>query len=392
MISVKEAIEKVHQHIESLDSSVSISTKKAGHRILAETIESPINMPPFRQSAMDGYAIHIHDDLCYRLIGEVKAGDDHHPVLTPGDAVRIFTGAPVPDTCNAVVIQEKVTVDNDHIVIQEHPLLNSNVRSMGEQVTVGEPALEKGTFLSPAAIGFLSSLGIDSVPVYNEPRIAVVITGNELIDPGTDLSYGKIFESNSSMLLSALKSMNYQQVSVHRAQDDFISTKILLKDVLLQNDLVLISGGISVGDYDFVGRALRELNVEQIFYKVNQKPGKPLFFGKTESSYVFALPGNPASALTCFYVYVYAALRKLSGNTDYQMPWMKASLRSDYVKKGSRAQFLKALVINGEAEILEGQSSAMLHTYALANALVYIGEERMSVSGGEWLDVIPLPI
>jgi molybdopterin molybdotransferase len=146
-----------------------------------------------------------------------------------------------------------------------------------------------------------------------------------------------------------------------------------------------------VGDYDYVGKALDELNVEQIFYKVSQKPGKPLYFGKTNSSYVFALPGNPASALTCFYIYVLDALRRLSGNTENQSLVTKAISCSEFEKKGTRVQFLKALIDNGQVEILEGQSSAMLHTFALANALVYVPGDKMSISKGEWVDVIPLP-
>jgi len=391
MIPVKEAINKVQFHVEPLESIVTKSTIEADKCVLAESILSPINMPPFRQSAMDGYAVHTHEYLSYKLIGEVKAGDDHQPQLNPGEAVRIFTGAPVPDTADAVVIQERVAVGDDQIKTDEPVQIGSNIRPLGEQVKKDELALEKGTFLTPAAIGFLSSIGIESIPVYSKPKIAIVITGNELIEPGTHLSYGKIYESNSAMLYSILKSMNYEHVSIHKVQDDYNTTKNTLKDIIHQHDIVLVSGGISVGDYDFVGKALNELNVEQVFYKVNQKPGKPLFFGKRNSSYVFALPGNPASALTCFYVYVITALRKLSGNTDHQLMVTKATSCSDFIKKGNRTQFLKALIKNGHVNILEGQSSAMLHTFALANALVYVPADKMAISKGELIDVIPLP-
>jgi molybdopterin molybdotransferase len=392
MISVEDALRLVHENVFPNLDTKGIEVRDAVGFVLSEDIFSPINMPPFRQSAMDGYAIHVHEDQSYQLIGEVKAGDDHQPVLKSGEAVRIFTGAPVPDTANSVVIQEKVNAEKDFINTEASVQLGSNIRPLGEQVKKGELALKKGTLLTPAAIGYLSSLGIEKVSVYNEPKIAIVITGSELIEPGVELSYGKIYESNSAMLYSILRSMNYTQVSIHKVQDDYNTTKKTLEDIIRQHDLVLVSGGISVGDYDFVGKALNELNVEQVFYKVNQKPGKPLFFGKKDSSYVFALPGNPASALTCFYVYVTTALRKLSGKTENQNLVAKASCRSEFKKKGNRAQFLKAMIKNSQVEILEGQSSAMLHTFALANALIYVPGEKMSISKGEWVDVIPLPI
>lgn len=392
MISVEDALELVYENVFPNSETKTIKVTEAVGLVVFEDIISPINMPPFRQSAMDGYAIYVHDELCYKQIGEVKAGDDHQPELKSGEAVRIFTGAPVPDTANTVVIQENVNVEKNLIYLKESVQLDSNIRPLGEQVKKGGAALEKGTFLTPAAIGYLSSLGIEKAMVYVKPKIAIVITGSELIEPGSKLNYGKIYESNSSMLYSILISMNYEQVSIYKVQDDFPTTKKILEEIILTNDIVLVSGGISVGDYDFVGKALNELNVEQVFYKVNQKPGKPLYFGKRDSSYVFALPGNPASALTCFYVYVVAALRKLSGNIDYQLPWAKASVCSNFEKKGNRAQFLKALIKNGNVEILEGQSSAMLHTFSLANVLVYVPEDNMSVSKGDWVDVIPLII
>ena len=196
MIPVKEAIKRVQSHIHPLESVVIKDTLDIWGCVLAETILSPINMPPFRQSAMDGYAIHKHDGLSYNLIGEVKAGDDHQPELKPGEAVRIFTGAPVPDTANSVVIQENVIVKNKQLFPDGSVQLNSHIRPLGEQVKKGEPALEKGTFLTPAAIGYLSSLGIEKAPVYVKPKIAIVITGSELIKPGSKLNYGKIYESN----------------------------------------------------------------------------------------------------------------------------------------------------------------------------------------------------
>jgi len=348
-------------------------------------------MPPFRQSAMDGYALNLQNSDTYSVIDEVKAGDSHQPILNNGEAVRIFTGAAVPNTANAVVMQEKVTVENGTLNLRKIVLSEENIRPMGEQIKKGSVALKVGTKLTPAAMGYLASLGITEVEVYKKPTIAIVVTGNELTEPGNPLEYGKIYESNSIMLASALASLNYTDVSIHKVEDDYVNTRNLLNTIINENDLVLITGGISVGDYDFVGKALQELAVEEVFYKVKQKPGKPLFFGKKETTRVFALPGNPAAALSCFYIYTYPALQKMSGIKNYHLAKTTAKSASSFIKKGDRAQFLKALITNDRVEILEGQSSAMLQTFALANAFVYVSEEQSNIAIGDNVQVIHLP-
>ncbi|NJX14186.1 gephyrin-like molybdotransferase Glp [Tamlana crocina] len=392
MISIEKAIQLVKQHVKPLLKTTHKPVEKAGGYELSQDIHSPINMPPFRQSAMDGYALNLHDSLEYRLIGEIKAGDGQQPVLKPGEAVRIFTGAAVPDTANAVMMQEKVGINGNSITIQ-HPIeKETNIRPLGEQVKQGALALKKGTKLTPAAIGYLSSLGIQDVSVFQKPSIALISTGNELVEPGTDLSHGKIYESNSKMLLSALYSLKFYDVSIDKVEDDYTKTLTKLKTIIEQNDLVLITGGISVGDYDYVGKALNELGVEEVFYKVKQKPGKPLFFGKKENTSIFALPGNPAAALTCFYVYVYIALQNLMGRDNNQLPYVEAKSLSAFQKKGDRPQFLKAIYNNGTVEILEGQSSAMQQTFALSNALVFATETTTQIDINDSVETILLPV
>ncbi|MDC1226685.1 molybdopterin molybdotransferase MoeA [Algibacter sp.] len=392
MISIKEAIASVKLNVNPLLKKTTKSVEKAGGYVLFEDIYSPINMPPFRQSAMDGYALNLHDNLSYKLIGEVKAGDGHQPVLKIGDAIRIFTGAPVPDTANAIMMQEKVKSDGNFITI-EHQISNEhNIRPFAEQVKAGDIALKKDTKLTPAAIGYLISLGITTVSVFKKPNIAIVTTGNELIEAGQKLSYGKIYESNSKMLLSALYSLKFYDVTLHNVEDHYSKTVEKLNAVINENDLVLITGGISVGDYDFVGKALKELEVEELFYKVKQKPGKPLFYGKKGDTQIFALPGNPAAALSCFYVYVYIALQKMMNRDVLELPRIEAKSTSHFEKKGDRPQFLKAIYKNGKVEILEGQNSSMLQTFALSNALVYAPETITKIVEGDSIEVIQLPL
>lgn len=391
MISILEAIQLVKNNsFPLLKSSIKPIEKSGGYKLFLDVF-SPLNMPPFRQSAMDGYALCLHDSLTYQFIGEIKAGDSHQPILKKGEAVRIFTGAPVPDTANAVMMQEKVLVNNSQITLESQININHNIRPLGEQVRKGQLALEKGTKLTPAAIGYLCSLGIQEVSVFKKPNIAIVTTGNELVEAGEALVYGKIYESNSKMLQNALYNLKFYDITIHKVEDDYNKTLSKLNEVIKENDLVIISGGISVGDYDFVGKALEELKVEALFYKVKQKPGKPLFFGKKEGKIIFALPGNPAAALSCFYIYVYIALQKMMNNNDVELPRIKAKSLSKFIKQGDRPQFLKAIYNNEEVEILEGQSSAMLQTFALSNAFVYIPEDVSNIEIGDVLEVILLP-
>jgi molybdopterin molybdotransferase len=391
MISIEDAIQLVKNTSKPLLKDTVKSLEKAGGYVLFKDVQSPINMPPFRQSAMDGYALNLNASLEYQLIGKVKAGDGHQIILKKGDAVRIFTGAPVPDSANAIMMQEKVKANGSKIIIEHEINKEHNIRPLAEQVKKGDIALKKETKLTPAAIGYLTSLGITEVFVYKKPSIALITTGNELVEAGQPLTYGKIYESNATMLQNALYNLKYYDISIHKVEDNYNKTKAKLKSVIHQNDLVIVTGGISVGDYDFVGKALNELQVEEVFYKVKQKPGKPLFFGKKDNTLVFALPGNPAAALTCFYVYVYIALQNMMNREALELPRIKAKSTSYFDKKGDRPQFLKAIYNDGEVKILEGQNSSMLQTFALSNALVYIPEDVITVDINDEVETILLP-
>lgn len=345
---------------------------EARNFVLAETLFSPINMPPFRQSNMDGFALALHESVAYTIIGEVKAGDAHQLVLKPGEAVKIFTGAAVPDSAQAVIQIEKVSANGSQLHLHQTVTPETNVRPTGSQILQNAIALQKGTYLNAAAIGFLAGLGLTSVKVFQKPTVAIVVTGNELVPPGQPLSYGKVYESNAIMLQAALHQAHYDNVTRYEVNDNFENTKAILEKAIAENDVVLVSGGISVGDYDFVGSALKSLQVETLFYKVNQKPGKPLFAGKLKDKIIFALPGNPAAGLTCFYIHVWPTLQKLSGMEASYEPKIQKELAHDYTVVNSRDQFLKALVVGDEVTILPHQDSSMLDSFALANALMYL--------------------
>ena len=371
MISVDDAFSILNKTTFSL-RELEVSLHDASSFILAETLISPISMPPFRQSNMDGFALSLHDELTYEIVGEIKAGDFFDGQLQPGQAMKIFTGAAVPDSVQAVIQIEKVTVDNQQLQLQEKVKPETNVRPLGSQIEKGTVALEKGSLLNPAAIGFLTGLGFTSIKVYAKPKVGIVITGNELVQAGQPLPSGKVYESNAIMLQLALQSAAYNQINSYQVEDTFEATKSVLQQAIDENDVILISGGISVGDYDFVGKALQSLAVETLFYRLNQKPGKPLFCGKLQDKMIFALPGNPAASLTCVYVYVQPTLDRISGKNASYIPSTAKPLAHDFEVNNSRSQFLKALVIGDEVTILPHQDSSMLDSFAAANALVFV--------------------
>ncbi|MBQ0734807.1 gephyrin-like molybdotransferase Glp [Aquimarina celericrescens] len=391
MVPVEKALQLVDSHITSTNKIVTISVSESLGFVLANDVLSPINMPPFRQSAMDGYALGSIEEKAFSLKGEVQAGDDKDPELKKGEAIRIFTGAPVPSEAKAVIMQEKIEVNDNKVILLESVKPNANIRPAGEQIKEGEIALTKGTIINAAGIGYLATLGITHIEVYKKPSIAIITTGNELVPPGQKLKYGQIYESNSVMLSSALKTSGFADISFYKVEDEYQATRSIIEKTIKQCDVVLISGGISVGDYDFVGKALRDLQVDEIFYKVKQKPGKPLYFAQKDRTTIFALPGNPASSLSCFYVYVLPALQKTSGLQDYRLKRSTSISSSGYSKKGERAEFLKAIEKDNTVTILDGQASSMLRSFALANALVYLPEEVSEINPGDTIQIINLP-
>lgn len=391
MITISDALTSIRKNTPLSPVKITLDLKDAMGHVLSESILSPISMPPFRQSAMDGYALNLHDTDQYELLGELKAGDSAQATLKPGQALRIFTGAMVPNSANAIAIQEKVLV-NGNVITLEGPIREgANIRPLGEQVRQGAIALQQSTILNSAGVGFLASLGVTEVSVYKKPSIAIVVTGNELTPPGQALESGKIYESNGIMLQNVLKSLGYSLITKYTINDDYLDTLQTLGEAIEANDFTIITGGISVGDYDFVGKALPEIGVEEHFYKVHQKPGKPLFYGSNGNKQVFALPGNPAATLSCFYLYVLLSLEIYSGNNQFQLHRTMARSQGRFEAKGNRPQFLKARYSDGKVSILEGQNSSMLHTFALANALVFKPETTSTINKDDLLETILLP-
>jgi len=390
MISVNEALGRILHTTSHLDS-IEIPLSKALGYTLGQDIYSPIDMPPFNNSAMDGYAINETESTEYTVIGEIQAGVNASQIrLNPGEAVRIFTGAMVPESATSVVKQEIVERDENSISITEAFQTGANIRKQAEQISRDTLALKSGTFLNAAAIGFLGMLGIESVQVVRKPVIKLLVTGDELIEAGNALEPGQIYESNAITIISALRELGYDAEAV-RVKDDYQATFESIGELLKECDLFLTSGGISVGDYDFVGKALRENGVHTEFYKVKQKPGKPLYYGFNDKCHVFALPGNPASALTCLYVYVYPALQKMTGSSQLSLPRLSFPMKNSYSKKPGLTHHLKGRIANNSVESLEHQSSSMLDSFAAANCLIIVDQECSELKEGDSVSVYMLP-
>lgn len=381
MISVEKAIQFVLSQRPVLKKSI-VKIQDSLGLILAKDIYTSISLPSFRQSAMDGYAIcGIHNT--YTLTTEIQAGKSSDIKMKDGEAIRIFTGAAVPTTATAVIMQEKVIADNKSITISDDVIEGKNIRPIGEQIQEGQLIFKKGEMITPGSIGLLASMGISEIEVYTKPSISLSSTGNELKPLNEKLEYGEIYESNSYTLIAAAKEKGFDINSKSVLKDTYEETKSGIEKLLIANDVILISGGISVGDYDFVGKALIDLGVEEIFYKVKQKPGKPLFFGKKGDKFVFALPGNPAAALTCFYVYVLPLLRKIKGEENGMLESFSIPISHDFIKKGNRATFLKSKIENGQVTLLDGQASSMIYSYSQSNALVFLPEEIIELKKGD---------
>ncbi|KQB39634.1 gephyrin-like molybdotransferase Glp [Flavobacterium aquidurense] len=389
MIQVAEALSIIAENSTRMPVQKIQVSKSLGY-ILAETVYSPIAMPPFRQSAMDGYAFIHSEKHQYDIVGISQAGDHSKIKLKENEAVRIFTGAHVPDNADTVVMQEHVMANENSILITRMPERYTNVRNKGEQIGQEQIVFDANTLITPAAIGFLACLGITEIEVYKKPKVAILVTGNELIKSGEKLSKGKIYESNSVMLQAALQTIGIKKTKVYKVKDSLKATKKSLKEILKKYDIVLISGGISVGDYDFVKEALLENEVQELFYTINQKPGKPMFFGSKNETLVFALPGNPASSLTNFYIYVYPAIKNRMGFSDTHLPKLVRKLNSAFTNTTGKTLFLKALYDETNVTILDGQSSAMLNTFAIANSLLIVPNDIENLKKGQPVTLLPI--
>lgn len=390
-ISVNRAKQLLHEHIIQATPSL-LSIKDALGLKLADDIFSPRNVPDFMQSSMDGYAIQFDQNIKeYKIVGQIQAGQQSQLSIQHAEAVRIFTGAPLPIGADTIVVQEKVSIQNDSIILEEYSLKKGDhVRAVGSEIPKDAVALEKGMVLNAAAIGVIASLGFEQVNVFASPSVTIIITGDEIKKPGESISEGQVYDASSFSLSSVLKKIGCNKIEIKYVKDHLTELTFVLKDAISSSDLVLVTGGVSVGDYDFTKQAFDACGVKTIFHKIKQKPGKPILFGTYGTKPVFGLPGNPASVLTCFFEYVYPSIGKMMGK-DFSMHAEKFQISNDFSKNKGLTHFLKASVENNRVTILTGQESHKISSFARANGFVVLEEEVDKVKTGDEVEVHLIP-
>ena len=391
MITVARAWTLIKEHVMTL-AAVKVNLKEAGGLVLAQDIIASKDVPSFSQSNMDGYTFCFNENnQPYTIVGEVAAGASQIKAIEKGTAVRIFTGALVPEGADTVLMQEKAKIDGVVLtVLDEKIKKGDHVRAIGSEIKKGERALTKGMILKPAAIGFIAGMGIEKVMVYPAPRIGILVTGNELQTGGSDLKEGQVYESNSYTLMAALEALNIKEIKVKQVKDDLVQITNELNSLIKETDIVLMTGGVSVGDYDFTLMAFDNCQVKTVFHKIKQKPGKPLLFGLKAEKIIFGLPGNPSSVLTCFYEYVLPAIEKLTYQT-VSLKAIQAPIAHTFKKLQGLTHFAKAMYDGENVTLLTGQESYKLASYAVANCLAILPEEVEEITKGTIIHIHLLP-
>ena len=391
MISVQEAQEIINQNIPKGKHQI-LPLKDAFGYITSEDIYSKYNIPNFSQSSMDGYAIRFEDkNLKLKIVGEMSAGITEPLHLESGTACRIFTGAPLPIGADTVVMQEKIKMEsNDHLIIKDVDLEKGlNVRVSGSDAKKDSIAISKDSYLSAAAIGYLAGIGCTEVTVYSPPSVSLILTGNELVQPGNILEFGLVFESNSYQLESVLRQCGINSIEKFWVKDDPLEVEETLNLAISKSDIVILVGGVSVGDYDYVIDATKKCGILQQFHKIRQKPGKPFYFGIKDEKLVFGLPGNPSSALTCFYLYIAPLLSKIMERPTITEK-IKATTTAAYKKKAGLTHFLKATFADEKVTPLHAQESYRLQSFAGANCLMILPENSEGCDKDEVVEIIIL--
>jgi len=388
MITVSDARKLIQEN--SIPSKIeSQKLDNVRGRVLAEDVHSIIDTPPFNQSAMDGYAFSYKlwdGKSSLNVIGEIQAGNYSSDKIKPFEAIRIYTGAALPSGADTVVMQENVISSENMIkIIDEQLIIGSNVRLMGSQLKKGEVALHKGHILTPASISFLAGNGINNVKIYSNPKVSIIVTGKELVQPGNPVTQGKIFESNSFGIKAALNQLNIEPVSTE-VLDDNETEIVKAVNKQMQSDILIISGGVSAGNYDLVSSALEKCGIGKVLHKVKQKPGKPFYFGKLNHTLVFGLPGNPAAALTCFYEYIVPAISSITKINYFKNANMP--LGNDFRKKPGLTYFLKGKTSMMHVNILNNQESYMMNSFAMADCIIELDEEKEYVKKGDLVNII----
>lgn len=391
MIDFDEALELVLSNANQLSTEI-VAIEHLLGRNLAKPVFSICDLPLFDNSAVDGYALTASDietgirGASFELVGEMRAGCTGSVELSNGQVARVFTGAPVPIGTGGVAMQEIATTNGTTVRFGEEIEVGNHVRMRGEEVRIGEVLVGCGV-VNPATIGALAAGGIREAEVYRQPVIGILVSGDELASEGTEPEPGQIFESNGESLSAAVQSMGFSKPRIVRCPDDLHVTVAALSDLIDQSDLVITTGGVSVGDHDVLRPAFDRLGVRQVFWSVAIKPGKPLYFGRTDRCAVFGLPGNPVSALTTYYLFVKPYLNKVSGQASTRSR-RSMTLMADLEKKPGRTEFVPCRIGSIGAHPMVGRASHKASCLSDANGFIILEKESEFMRAGSIVDVM----
>lgn len=391
MLSADQLLDALLERARGVTASETVAVTAALGRVLAAPQTSAITVPPADNSAMDGYAVRVADvpaagvrlPVSQRILaGAVGA------TLAPGTAARIFTGAPVPPGADAVLMQEYCAAEDGDVVIHALPRPGENIRRAGEDIRAGAQVLAAGTRLGAAEMGLAASVGLARLPVFRKLKVACFFTGDELVTPGTPLQAGQIYNSNRYTLTGLLNGLGCELIDFGIVPDTLEATEAALAGAASIADVVVTSGGVSVGEADYVKAAVEKLGRVEM-WKVAMKPGKPLVYGRVVDADFIGLPGNPVSALVTFCLFVRPFLLKRMGAADVRYRAFAVQADFAWTKAGARREFLRAqLQPSGKLALFPNQSSGVLTSCAWADGLVDL-EIGQTVQPGDWVRFIP---
>jgi molybdopterin molybdotransferase len=375
-------------------SAESIPLLEAGGRLLATDFFAPCDLPRWDNSAMDGFAVRSIDCTPGKSLlveGYIPAGRSAGAIsVGPGKAVKIMTGAPTPMGCDAIVPMEDTSDSGDYVIINNRVQLGDHIRLRGEDVQQNELVIAAGSLLRPSEINMLASFGIPTVDVYRRPKVAILSTGDELVEPGEPLGPGQIVNSNSYSLATAVREVGGEPLILGIARDN----RTCLKEMMLaglQADVLITTAGVSMGDRDLVCEVLDEMGVKRLFWKINIKPGRPTAFGIKDGKPIFSLPGNPVSSIVTFEEFIRPALLKMMGHRIVIKPFVKAILKETTTKKRDRVQFLRVHVVDNGGHLVASssgdQNTGILKTMLRANGIAVLPAGREQIKAGEEVNI-----
>jgi len=390
-LRVDKACEAIRSCLTPISETEKVPIREALGRVLAQDIVPEINVPAHDNSAMDGYAVRFSDlDKPLREIGTALAGKPFSGKLGPGECVRIMTGAVMPEGADTVVIQEVVKKEGERIVVPRGQKKAQNVRYAGEDLAQGKPVLHPGQLVRPAELGLIASLGIGEVNVKRRLRVAFFATGDELASIGAPLKEGEVYDSNRYTLHGMLTRLGVGLVDMGVVRDRPQDLENAFKKGSALADLVITTGGVSVGEADFVRELMAKLG-EVLFWKIAMRPGRPMAFGKIGNAFLFGLPGNPVAVMVTFYQFVRDAMLFMSGREGGEVPLLKASAAQNLRKMPGRTEYQRGILFreSGEWKVRTTgqQGSGVLRSMSEANCFIVLEHERGSVKAGEPVSV-----